>query len=86
MWRVIVETALLFGTPFAAYVLFHLLQRRWPFVSELWTGGVLSTLTIVGLAVAIAGFVALAIYFPPHQGTYEPAHIEGGRLKPGRFK
>lgn len=86
MWRAILEPAVLFITPFAAYALFHLLQRRWPFVGELWSPGVLSTLTIVGLIVAIAGMVALALYFPKNQGEYVPAHIENGRLAPGRFQ
>ena len=44
MWRAIVETALLFLTPFVAYALFHLLQRRWPFVRELWHGRIVIVL------------------------------------------
>lgn len=86
MWRAVIEIALLFGTPFAAYVVFHLLQRRWPFVGELWSPGIVSILTIAGLVVAIAGMVAVAIYFPREQGAYVPAHIENGRLAPGRFQ
>jgi hypothetical protein len=36
MWRAILEPLLLFSIPFALYALFHLLQRRWPFVAESW--------------------------------------------------
>lgn len=85
MWRVVLETALLFLTPFAAYAVFHLLQRRWPFVAELWHGRIVSLLTIAGLFVAIAGVVTLGLS-GREQGAYVPAHVENGKLVPGRFE
>ncbi|RNJ50159.1 DUF6111 family protein [Methylocystis hirsuta] len=85
MWRAIVETALLFLTPFVAYALFHSLQLRWPFVRELWHGKIVSLLTIAGLLVAIVGVVALGLT-GLNQGAYVPAHVENGKLKPGRFE
>lgn len=85
MWRVIVETALLFALPFALYAVFHLVQLRWPFVAALWTRGTVSALTIAGLLVAIGGVLFLALA-PREQGAYVPAHIENGRLAPGRFE
>lgn len=85
MWRAFIETALLFLTPFVAYVVFHALQRRWPFVAELWHGRVISLLTIAGLLTAIAGMVTLGLR-GREQGAYVPAHVEDGRLVPGRFK
>jgi Family of unknown function (DUF6111) len=85
MWRAILEPALLFATPFVLYALFHLAQRRWPFVSELWTRGVVSTLTIAGLVIAIVGILMLGLS-ERNQGAYVPAHIENGRLAPGRFQ
>lgn len=85
MWRPVAETALLFLIPFAAYVLFHLAQMRWPFVGELWHGRIVSLLTIAGLVVAIVGMVTLGLT-GLHQGAYVPAHVEGGKLKPGRFE
>ena len=85
MWRAVLETLLLFAIPFALYVAFHLTLLRWPFVAELWTKGVVSTLTIAGLLVAVLGFVTLAL-LGGHQGAYVPAHIENGRLAPGRFE
>jgi hypothetical protein len=84
MWRAIIETTLFFSAPFALYALFHLLQMRWPFVAELWTKGVVSTLTVAGLAIAVAGLLLLGLE-SRNQGTYMPAHIENGRLVPGRF-
>jgi hypothetical protein len=85
MWRVFVETALLFLTPFAVYALFHALQRRWPFVAELWHGRVVSLLTIAGLLTAIVGVVTLGLT-GREQGAYVPAHVEDGKLVPGRFQ
>ncbi len=85
MWRVLLEPLLFFATPFVAYALFHLLRRRWPFVAELWTPGAVSTLAICGLALAVAGMVLLGLS-TRNTGTYIPAHIENGRLVPGRFE
>ncbi len=85
MWRAFLETVLLFLTPFLAYVALQLLQRRWPFVAELWHGRIVSALTIAGLLCAIAGMVALA-FVGREQGAYVPAHVEHGRLVPGEFR
>jgi hypothetical protein len=85
MWRAIIETTLFFSAPFALYALFHLLQLRWPFVAEFWHKGIVSTLTIAGLLCAVVGVLALGLG-PREQGTYVPAHIENGRLVPGRFQ
>ncbi len=85
MWRVIVEIGLLFLAPFAVYAIFHLAQRRWPFVAELWRGRVVSLLTIAGLVAAIVGVVLLGVS-ERNQGAYVPAHVENGKLQPGRFE
>jgi len=85
MWRAIIEPALLFLAPFGAYALFHLLQRRWPFVAELWRGRVVSWLVVAGLVVAITGVVALG-QLRLQQGVWFPAHVENGKLQPGRFE
>ncbi|WP_363348215.1 DUF6111 family protein [Methylocystis echinoides] len=85
MWRAFLETTLLFLTPFLAYVAFQLLQRRWPFVAELWHGRIVSALTISGLLLAIGGMVTLALTWR-EQGAYVPAHVENGRLVPGEFR
>lgn len=85
MWRAFLQTALLFLTPFLAYVAFQLLQRRWPFVAELWHGRIVTWLTVAGLICAIAGMVTFA-FTGREQGAYVPAHVENGRLVPGTFK
>jgi len=86
MWRALLELLLLFGVPFTAYAIFHLAQRRWPFVAELWRPGVVSALTIAGLALAIGGMIAFAVFLEPQKGAYVPAHVENGRLQPGQFQ
>ncbi len=85
MWRAFLETALLFLTPFLAYAAFQLLQRRWPFVAELWHRRIVTALTIAGLLLAIAGMIAAAFVWR-EQGAYVPAHVENGRLVPGAFR
>ena len=85
MWRAILETILLFSLPFALYAAFHLALLRWPFVSEPWSRGVVSTLAIAGLLVAVIGLLAIGLS-TRNLGTYVPAHIENGRLAPGRFE
>jgi len=42
-------------------------------------------LTIAGLVVAIVGMIMLGLS-TRNQGAYVPAHIEDGRLAPGRFQ
>jgi hypothetical protein len=85
MWRAVLETALFFALPFALYAAFHLAQLRWPFVAELWRKGIVSTLTIAGLLLAVAGVLLLGLS-RRDQGAYVPAHIENGRLAPGHFE
>lgn len=85
MWRAVLETALFFSLPFALYAVFHLAQLRWPFVAELWHKGIVSTLTIAGLLLAVAGVLLLGLS-TRNQGTYVPAHMENGRLAPGHFE
>ncbi len=86
MWRAIIQPLLLFATPFLLYALFHVAQKRWPFVTELWSRSVISNLTIAGLVTAIVGMLALGLLSSRNRGAYVPAHIENGRLTPGRFQ
>jgi Family of unknown function (DUF6111) len=85
MWRAYLETLLLFALPFFLYAVFHLLLLRWPFVASLWTRGRLSSLAIAGLVLAVIGILSLGLG-PREKGAYVPAHIENGRLAPGRFE
>jgi hypothetical protein len=86
MWRAILEPALLFSSPFIAYAAYLALQRNYPFALEHWSRNAVSTLTLAGLALAVAGMLAFGIFAPRHEGVYIPAHVEKGRLVPGRIE
>ncbi len=85
MPRALLEALGLFLAPFALYAAFLIFRARHPLVAESWSRGALSWLTLAGLALAIAGFVYLG-FFGVEQGAYIPAHMENGRLLPGRFQ
>ena len=83
MWRAVLDPLVLFASPFAAYAIYLVLRRKYPFTIEHWTKGAVSTLTLAGLAIAVTGMLAFGIFAPRHEGAYIPAHIENGLLVPG---
>jgi Family of unknown function (DUF6111) len=83
MLRVILEPALLFLSPFVAYVAYLYLRNRYPFAVDHWTRSAVSSLALAGLAMAVAGLFVLGFFSERHSGAYVPAHIENGRLIPG---
>lgn len=86
MWRVILEPALLFGSPFIAYILYLALRRKYPFEVDHWTHSAVSTLALLGLVITVAGVFLIGIFANRSQGPYIPAHIENGRIVPGRIQ
>ncbi len=86
MWRILLEPALLFASPFAVYMIYLALRRTYPFTVDHWTHGVASTLALAGLATAAAGMLAFGFFAVRHEGAYVPAHIENGKLVPGRLQ
>lgn len=86
MWRIGLQPLFLFLLPFLAYVLLLLLQRRFPFTFAYWTRDAVSTLTLLGLAVAVLGMLAIGLWAPRHEGAYIPAHVENGRVVPGQLQ
>jgi len=86
MLRVLFEPALLFLSPFIAYVIFLLLKRRAPFSLAHWTPRSFSSLGFAGLVIAVVGMLILGVLAPRHSGAYVPAHIENGTLVPGRIE
>jgi len=85
MTRALLESIGLFLTPFVCYAAFLMFRTRHPLIAASWSRGALSWLTLAGLALAMAGLASLAL-FGPEQGAYTPAHVENGRLLPGRFQ
>ena len=86
MSREIFEPLAFFLTPFAAYAIYLMLRARWPLEVEHWTGVRVSILTLVGLAAAVAGLVAVNAFAPRGRGVYVPAHEENGVLLPGHIE
>ncbi len=86
MWRAILEPALLFALPFLAYAVYLVARRNYPFALEHWSKSAVSTLTLAGLFAALGGMLAFGIFAPRHEGAYVPAHIEGGKIVPGRIQ
>jgi hypothetical protein len=81
MLRALLEPLLLFLAPFVFYALYLAALRR--SIGEARRR--LPVLTVLGLLAAIAGFLLLGLA-RRDSGAYRPAHIENGRLVPGRFE
>ena len=86
MAREVFEPLLLFLSPFAAYAVYLVLRSRYPLEFEHWTSWRVSIMTLVGLAAAVLGLVALDVFAPRGYGRYVPAHEENGVLVPGRIE
>ncbi len=86
MWRVVWEPVLLFLSPFIAYAGLLVLRRLPPFSSRHWTQGMVSMLTLAGLFAAVLFMLAYGLLAERHTGAYLPAHIENGRVVPGRME
>jgi Family of unknown function (DUF6111) len=86
MARNALESMALFLSPFAVYALYLALRARYLLEVEHWTRGRLSVMTLIGLAAAVLGLVAINAFAPRGRGVYVPAHVENGVLVPGRFE
>jgi Family of unknown function (DUF6111) len=86
MWRVAIEPALLFLSPFIVYIAVQFLRRNSPFATDSWSRATVSTLTLLGLGVAILGVFLFGVSAERHSGAYVPAHIEDGKLVPGKME
>jgi hypothetical protein len=86
MIRAILEPMALFLSPFIAFALYLVLRARYPLAVEHWTRGRVSTLTLIGLAVAVVGMFVFGLSAPRGHGVYVPAHVENGRLVPGHIE
>jgi Family of unknown function (DUF6111) len=85
MMRSLIEEFLLFVLPFGFFAGYLIIRRRNPFDFEHWRPHVF-ILTVTGLVLAILSLTFAGVADKPSQGAFEPAHMENGRLVPGRFK
>jgi Family of unknown function (DUF6111) len=86
MLRAVLEPLALFLSPFALFAIYLVLRARYPLALEHWTKSRVSTLTLIGLIVAVGGMIFLAVYAPRGLGVYIPAHVENGQLVPGHIR
>lgn len=86
MGRALLDVLVPFLLPFAGYVLFLIVRRRYPFVASAWTKGPVAALVVGGLALAVLSLLAAGLFWPRAQGDYVPAHLENGVLVPGRMR
>ncbi|HXH43911.1 MAG TPA: DUF6111 family protein [Bradyrhizobium sp.] len=84
MIRTVLTEIGIFLIPFAVYALFLAATRSGVFERSSWPVTIVARLTLVALALVIAGLIGLAQYSgAPPDSTYVPAHIENGKLVPG---
>jgi hypothetical protein len=87
MARTALIELLLFIAPFAIYAIALFATQRDARDREHWHPRMVASLAIVGLALMIVGLIFFAQFGgAPPGGVYEPAHMEDGKLVPGRIK
>lgn len=85
MIRVVIEGVLLFLAPFAVFAAVLFAMRRDVLKVEAWSPH-LMWLVAAGLALVIASLVYAGLFAERRTGAFEPAHVEDGRVVPGRFR
>jgi len=74
----------IFLIPFAVYALFLIATRTQVFDQSSWPMHLVGKLVLGSLLLVVVSFVFLAEFSgAPPESTYEPAHVEDGRLVPG---
>lgn len=74
----------IFLIPFALYAAFLIATRAQVFDQSSWPLSLVGKLVLGSLLLVIVSFVFLAEFSgAPPDSTYEPAHVEDGRLVPG---
>ena len=86
MGRALLDVLVPFLLPFAGYVVFLALRRRYPFVLSAWSRGPVAVLVVSGLALAVLSLLLAGLFGPRAQGDYVPAHLDHGVLVPGRME
>jgi hypothetical protein len=87
MIRPVLTELALFVAPFVAYALFLYVTKAGVLERSSWSPKVLASLAIVALVLMIGSFIYLMHFAgAPPGSTYEPAHVEDGRLVPGRVR
>ena len=83
MIRSLIEEMGLFLVPFAAFAVLLIVTRRNLLHLDTWSRSS-SWLAIAGLVLVFASFLYAGLEPRPMSG-FEPTHLDGGRIVPGRF-
>jgi hypothetical protein len=87
MVRILLEGFGLFLTPFLVFALWLAAKGQNPMRPEVWSRQALSNLTLIAIAVCIAGLVVLGITRDARQGGYTPPYVgKDGQIVPGQFR
>jgi hypothetical protein len=87
MIRPVFTEVALFLVPFVVYAVFLWATRAGVLDSSAWSPGRLAWLMIAALCLMVGSFVVLAEFGgAPAGSTYVPAHVDGGKLRPGVTK
>lgn len=87
MIRPLLTELSLFLAPFAVYVLFLIATRSGVLDAASWPWRVVGSLLIASCLLLLGSFLILAHFSgAARESTYVPAHIENGRLVPGRIQ
>jgi hypothetical protein len=87
MVRSLLTEFALFVAPFAAYALFLWATRAGVLHPDSWPLPIVAGLSLTAAVLMIGSFVVLAqLSGVPGGSSYVPAHMEKGRLVPGRTK
>ena len=86
MLRVILEPLAFFIAPFAIYALWLRLRGAAAPDFDAWSHTRIASLAFVGLGLAILGVLLLGLSSSGHMGAYTPAHVENGKLVPGKIE
>lgn len=86
MIRVVLDALLAFLIPFALYAGWLALGRRNPLRRIHWPARHILPLAASGLGCVILSFVLFGLFAEGSVGAFVPAHMENGRVVPGRFR
>ena len=85
MIRPVFTEIALFAAPFIIYALYAWVTRAGMFDPEAWSWSAIGWLTIIAFVLMLGSFLVIAHFSgAPPGSTYVPAHIEDGKLVPGR--
>jgi len=85
MIRPVLTELALFLAPFVLYAVFLAATRAGVLDPNSWSWATLAWLTIAALVLVVGSFIVIAQFSgAPPGSTYVPAHIEDGKLVPGK--